>query len=188
MSNSTNTPTDLWRPALDMIVDLFFATFMRPINRDFVEFSLDVATSELVITSKEESASGEVGIYKGSYRWPYLKANLSLVLPHPLAVEVAYPLTFRQLRQQLLTRYQINLEEGEVALTVGGPGLMDNDNITTPLINQYAQFHLYATAQSGRFQTGSRMSLIFLQPGGRVPLRGLLDTIHSNPLAALVGG
>lgn len=188
MSNSTIKPTDLWRPALDMIIDLFIGQFMRPLNRDFVEFSLDVASSELVITSKEESASGEVGIYKGSYRWPYIKANLSTVLPHPLVVELEYPLTFRQLRQQLLTRYQISLEEGEMALTVGGAGLVDNDNITTPLINQYAQFHLYATAQSARFQAGSRMSLIFLQPSRRIPLRGLLDTIHANPLNALVGG
>lgn len=184
----SNQITDLGRSALEAVVALFLNVFTRPLNQSFVEYSLDVATSELVITSKEESASGEVGIYKGSFRWPYIKANLSTVLPHPLAVELAYPLTFRQLRAQLLTRYQIAFEEGELATSVGGPGLMDNDVISTPLINQFGQFHLYATAQSGRFVAGSRMSLVFLQPGSRIPLRALFDTKQTDMLGTLVAG
>lgn len=184
----SNQISDLGRSALEVVVGLFLNVFSRPLNQNFVEYSLDVATSELVITSKEESSSGEVGIYKGSYRWPYLKANLNTALPHPLAVELAYPLTFRQLRAQLLTRYQIAVDEGELALTVGGEGLEDNDTINVPLLNQYGQFHLYATAQSGRFVAGSRMTLIFLQPGSRLPLRALFDTKQPAVLDVLVAG
>lgn len=184
----SNQVTDLSRSALEAVVSLFLSVFTRQLDVNFVDFALDVGTAELVITSREESASGAVGIYKGAYRWPYLKADLSTVLPYPLAVETAYPLTFRQLRAQLLTRYQISLEEGEVALTVGGAGLMDDDVISTPLLNQYGQFYLYATSQSGRFVAGTRMSLIFLQPGRRVPLRALFDTKHTSLLDPLVAG
>lgn len=183
----SNQISDLGRSALEAVQSLFLSLFTRSLDTRFLDFSLDVGRAELVINSKEESSSGEVGIYKGSYRWPYLKADLAAVVPHPLAVEVSYPLTFRQLRTQLLTRYQIAMEEGELALMVDGVGLMDDDNIATPLLNQYGQFHLYATAQSGRFVAGSRMSLIFLQPGKRVPLRALFDVKSPNMLGALVG-
>ncbi len=176
---------DLGKTALDAVISLFYLHFTRTLDPRFVNFSLDVQNSELIITSRDESSSGEVGIYRGEYRWPYAKANLSLVCPHPLVVQAEYPMTFRQLRSQLLTRYQIVLEEGEFSLTNGGAGLMDDDNIATPLINQYGQFYLYATAQSGRFQAGSRMTLIFIQPGRRVPLRGLFDLKAPNVLGEL---
>ncbi len=176
---------DLGKSALDAVIALFFTHFTRPLDSRFVDFSLDVNSSELIITSKEESSSGEVGIYRGQYRWPYQKADLSLVIPHPLAIQAEYPMTFRQLRSQLLTRYQIVLEENEVSLANGGPGLTDDDNIATPLINQFGQFHLYATENSGRFQAGTRMTLIFIQPGRRIPLRALFDVRAPDALGVL---
>lgn len=173
--------------ALEVVVELFLSILTRPLRREHLRFELDTATSELVITALDSTASGEAGIYKGTTRWPYVKADLALVMPHPLAVEVSYPLTFRQLRAQMLSRYDFLLEENEFALKPNGAGLMDDSNIATPLINQYGQFHLYATEQSGRFKAGSKITLIFIQPGRRIPLRGLFDVETGDILKALTG-
>lgn len=175
------------RTALEAVQNLFLAVFTRPLDTRFVDFSLDTRSSELVITSKEESDSGEVGIYRGAWRWPYRKANLDSVLPYPLAVQVEYPLTFRALRAQLLSRYQILLEENEFALTVGGTPLVDDSLVAAPLMNQYGQFYLYATESSGRFMAGTKLQLVFLQPTKRVPLRALFDLKAPDALGALVG-
>lgn len=184
MSNLSQL-VDLSKSALDAAIQLFFAHFSRPLDTRFINFSLDVNAGELIITSREESADGQVGIYRGTFRWPYLKSDLALALPHPLVVQAEYPMTFRQLRAQLVSRYQIVLEENEFSLTSGGPGLVDDSNIATPLMDQYGQFYLYATNASGRFIAGTRMSLIFLQPGRRVPLRALLDVRAEDGLGTL---
>ncbi len=177
----------LGRTALEAVKNLFLAVFTRTLDTRFVDFSLDAQRSELVITSKEESDSGEVGIYRGVYRWPYGKANLDSILPYPLAVQVEYPLTFRSLRAQLQSRYQIYLEENEFALTVGGTPLVDDSLLDSPLQNQYGQFRLYATTNSARFTAGSTLQLIFIQPTKRVSLRTLLDIKAPDGLGVLVG-
>lgn len=174
--------------ALEAVTGLFLASLTRPLNTDFVQFELDVTSGQLVIAARSESDGGVAGTYRGSYRWDYRKANLNLVIPHPLAVEVQYPLTFRQLRTQVMSRYGIYLEEKEFSLTDGGPGLEDDDILNTPLLNEYGQFRLYATDQSGRFVAGSSFALIFLQPHTRVPLRGLFDVNNPNPLGVLAAG
>lgn len=177
----------LGRSALEAVKNLFLAVFTRPLDQRFIDYSLDASRSELVITSKEESDSGEVGIYRGAYRWPYKKANLDTILPYPLALTVEYPLTFRALRAQLLSRFEILLEENEFALTVNGTPLVDDSLVATPLMNQYGQFYLYATANSGRFVAGSKLQLIFLQPSKRIPLRALFDLKAPDGLGVLVG-
>lgn len=176
---------DLSKNALDAAIHLFFVHFNRPLDTRFINFSLDANSGELIVASREESADGQVGIYRGTFRWPYNKADLALALPHPLVVQAEYPMTYRQLRAQLLSRYQIVLEEHEFSLTSGGAGLVDDDNIVTPLINQFGQFHLYATNASGRFIANTRFSLIFIQPGRRVPLRALLDVRAGDGLGTL---
>lgn len=177
----------LGRTALEAVKNLFLAVFTRALDTRFVDFSVDSARSELVITSKEESESGEVGIYRGTFRWPYTKANLDSILPYPLAIQADYPLTYRSLRAQLLTRYQILLEENEFSLTPNGTPLVDDSQVATPLMNQYGQFYLYATVSSGRFVANSKLQLVFLQPTKRVPLRGLFDLKAPDGLGALVG-
>ncbi|QVD49364.1 hypothetical protein LUCX_294 [Xanthomonas phage vB_XciM_LucasX] len=177
----------LSKTALEAVVNLFYYVFTRTLNRDFVEFALDTTTSELVITSKQESASGEVGIYRGSYRWPYGKASLQQVLPHPLAVEIAYPVSFRLLRQQLLTRYEFLVEEGELDVVQDGVGLQDDQTVSADLANSYGQLRLYATSKSGRFVANSYLTLMFIQPNTRIPLRALLDFKSGPTLGAMVG-
>jgi hypothetical protein len=186
MSTLTQIST-LSRTALDAVINLFFFVFTRALDRNFVEFALDTQTSELVITAREESPSGEVGIYRGVHRMPYQKAVLQSIVPYPLAVEFGYPLTYRQLRQQLTTRHQILIEEGEFAVAAGGEGMVDDDIISVPLLNDYAQFKIYATGDSGRFVKDSYMTLIFLQPNRRIPLRAILDIKSGPVLKPLMG-
>lgn len=176
-----NQISALGKNALDAVVDLFFSVFTREIDRNHVRFELDVANSELVITSLDQTAGGTTGIYRGTARVPYLKADLSQVCPVPLAVQTTYPVTFRELRAQLRTRYDIVLEQGEVAARINGTPLTDEMTISEPLMQEYGQFKLYATQFSGRYRAGTSMTLIFIQPNKRVPLRALLDL--ENPLS-----
>lgn len=182
MSNAIN---GLGKTALEAAKAMFLAVFSRPLNTNFVNFQLDASSGELIVSARDESDSGEVGIYRGVFRWPYNKVSLNTVCPNPLVVEVEYPLTFRQLRAQLLARYDFVLEENEVALTNGGVGLMDDNHLATPLMNEYGQFRLYATGASGRFVAGTYLSLIFIQPNSRVPLRALLDFRSQGALGVL---
>jgi hypothetical protein len=173
--SSQNILNLLSRPGLEVVRDLFLHNFNRPLQTKFVRFILDPIHSELVISSLDESSDGEVGIYRNEYRWPYLKADLAVLLPYPMAVQFNYPLTFRQLRPQLLSRYGILLEENEFSLSAGAIPLTDDDIVDSTLVNHYGQFHLYAHANSGRFKENSTLSLIFIQPDRRVPLRALFD-------------
>lgn len=182
MSNANN---GLGKTALEAVKAMFLAVFSRPLNTNFVNFQLDVSSGELIVSARDESDSGEVGIYRGIFRWPYTKASLNVACPNPLAVEVEYPLTFRQLRAQLVSRYDLVLEENEVSLTNGGAGLLDDSILATPLMNEYGQFRLYATATSGRFVAGTYLSLIFIQPHTRIPLRALFDFKSQGALGVL---
>lgn len=181
MSNSP-VLNPLNKTGLEVVKDMFFRTFTRPLQLPFLEFTLDASQSELVITSLDESAAGDVGIYRNGYRWPYAKANLTTLVPYPLALQCAYPLAFWQLKAQLMNRYQILLEEGEFALSAGAVPLTNDDMVDSTLINNYAQFTLYASSTSGRFIADSHLQLIFIQPDQRVPLRGLFDLKVPNIL------
>ena len=171
----------LSRSSLEAVKEQFLALFTRPLRTEFIDFSLDAPQSQLILTARAESDSGEASTYRGSYRWTYVKANLATVLPHPLAVEHVYPMTYRQLRSQLRSRYGLHLEEHELAETNGGVGLVDDSIIDVPLAETYIQLHLYATPQSARFVTGSTLRLLLIQPHRRVPLTALLD--HNAPQA-----
>ncbi|WJJ55127.1 hypothetical protein [Xanthomonas phage RTH11] len=184
MSNLSRI-SSLSRTALEAVQNLFLAVFTRSIDTRFVDFSLDRQNSELIITSKEESESGEVGIYRGAYRWPYNKASLNTSVPFPLAVQVEYPLTFRALRAQLLARYEILLEENEFAMTLGGTPLVDDSLLDQPLLMEFGQFKLYATSSSGRFVAGTYLTLVFVQPNKRISLRSLFDTTKTDLLGSL---
>lgn len=175
----------LGKTALEAVKAMFLAAFSRTLNTNFVHFQLDASSGELIIAARDESDSGEVGIYRGVFRWPYNKASLNVACPNPLVVEIGHPLTFRQLRMQLQSRYDILLEENDVSLTVGGAGLLDDSILATPLMNEYGQFRLYATAASGRFLAGTYLSLIFIQPHTRVPLRALFDFKSQDALGIL---
>jgi hypothetical protein len=173
MSNSLTSL--LSRPGLDVVKDLFLASFIRPLDLKFLQFTLDASTSELVITSLDESQDGEVGIYRNNFRWPYVKANLSTLLPYAMALRIDYPLTFRQLRTQLLDRYQIYMDENEFSLSPDAVPLTDDSAVDSTLVSGYGQFNLYAAATSGRFVTNSQLKLMFIQPNRRVPLQALFD-------------
>lgn len=184
MSNPT-APCSLGVSALEAAKQQFRAVFTRPLLEQFVTFSLDTAASQLVIAARTESDSGEASSYRGSYRWTYVKVNLATVLPHPLALETPYPMSFRQLRAQLQARFGVHLEEGEFALTAGGTGLQDDDNVNAELGSSYAQLRLYALPSSGRFVAGSSFGLIFVQPQRRVPLTAVLDLNAPGVLSPL---
>ena len=184
MSNQI-TSIGLHLSALETVKALFLATFTRPLEERFLNFTLDVANSRMTISAKTESQEGESSLYRGVAQFLYVKASLNVVVPHPLAVEFPYPMTFRQLRSQLLTRYNFLVEEGELALSANGPGLLDDTLISQPLASEYVQLRLYATVTSGRFTAGSSMGLIVLQPQRRVPLTALVDVNAPDVLNVL---
>lgn len=173
--STPNQLSVLGKNALDAVVTLFLSMLTRPLRSDHVRFRLDTTTTELVVESLDVTADNETGLYIGQSRWPYQKARLDVILPQPLVVELGYPTTFRQLRASLFTMHGVVVEEGELALTVGGAALNDNDQISRPLLDAYGHLRLYATEDSGRFVAGSSMTLLFIQPDRRVPLKGLFD-------------
>lgn len=184
-----STPThNLGLTAVALVKELFLNSFTGPLNPAAVSFALDVNRSQLVITPSAVIGDAIVSDFSGVYRFSYVKADLEQVIPHPIAVLVAnYPMTYRQLRNQLMARYGFLLEQKEFALAVDGASLEDDSNITTPLKNQYGQLTLYATDDSGRFLKNTSFSLIVLQPNLRVPLRALLDVIVPDTLSVLTG-
>lgn len=181
-----NQLSALGKTALEAVVEMFFSVFTRELDRNHVRFELDVANSELIITSLDQTASGATGIYRGTARVPYLKADLSQVCPYPLAVQATYPVTFRELRAQLRSRYDIILEQGEMATKLNGTPLTDEMTISEPLMAEYGQFKLYATQFSGRYRAGTSMTLIFIQPNKRVPLSALLDLENALSMKPLM--
>lgn len=183
----SNQNLSLGISSLEAVKQLFLNTFQRSLDVRFVTFELSPTTSELVITSRDESDSGEVGIYRGSYRWGYNKVPLEVVFPHALPIEATYPLTYRQLKAHFLNRFGVLLEERDLALSQGGQPLIEGTILDVPLDLTYSQLTLYATGESGRFQAGTSVSVLFLQPNTRIPLKGLLDTQHQDDLQVLVG-
>jgi hypothetical protein len=181
MSN-TPTPSLLNRTGSEVVKDLFFQSFSRALQVKFLDFTVDAPQSQLVITSLDESQDGEVGIYRNVYRWSYLKADLTAMFPYSLAVQAQYPVTFRQLQSLLLNRYNLLLEPNEFCLSPNAVPLVEDDLINSTLLNNYSQMKLYAHAQSARFVENSELSLIFIQPDRRIPLRALFDLKTPNVL------
>lgn len=172
--------------SLEAVIALFYSFFNRPLDERFIQLSLDKENSELIIASKDESTDGQVGGYRGSYRWKYRKANLSVTCPNPLAIQIEYPTNFRELRNRLLSRYQFLLEENEFSLSPNGVnGLTDDSTINIDLLEEYGQLKLFATANSGRFLLGTELTLIVLQPNERMPLRALLDVRAPDLLSVM---
>lgn len=180
-----SSPITLGLSGLDAVTQRFLGLLTRPLDTRFIEFTLNAPESQLIVTSRAEASDGTVGIYKGSFTFTYVKDNLNTLLPYALSVQADYPFTYRKLRSLLQTRYQFQVEPLEFAKTLGGVGLTDDDLIDVPLTSNYVELKLYATADSGRFTTGSFLSLIVLQPLSRIPLKGLLDVDSTHCLDCL---
>lgn len=174
-------------PEQTAIEESFFSVLTKPLNRNFVNLTLDAVNSQLVITPRDGADSSSTSPYRGEYRWSYTKVDLDSLIPYALSLETDYPLTYRALRQQLLTRYQINIAEGEFSLTPGGAGLRNDDTVNTPLQDNYTNIQIYARPESARFRTDSSIRLTFIQPTRRVPLRALFDSSHRKDLETLKG-
>lgn len=172
-------------PEQTAIEESFFSVLTKPLDRTLVNLTLDPINSQLVVTPRDGADTSTTSPYRGEYRWNYVKVNLDTLIPYALSLESDYPLTYRALRQQLLTRYQINIDEGEFSLTLGGPGLGNDDLVDTPLQDDYIQVRIYARPESARFSAGSTIRLTFIQPTRRVPLRALFDSDHRGDLETL---
>jgi len=174
-------------PEQTAIEESFFSVLTKPLDRNLVEITVDAVNSQLVITPRDGADSSTTSPYRGEYRWSYTKVNLDTLIPYALSLETDYPLTYRALRQQLLTRYQINIAEREFSLTPNGPGLRDDDNVNTPLQDGYTHVSIYARPESARFRRNSTIRLTFIQPTRRVSLRALFDSSHRKDLETLKG-
>lgn len=133
----------------------------EPIAEGHVVYNLDPLTSELVITALDTTAGGEVGKYRGTARFAYGKARLGQVLPYPILCSVAYPTTYRLLKQWLREQYNVVLEEGEFALASNpAHALVGDDPVAEATDNNNSVVELIALATSGRWVTGSKLRLI----------------------------
>lgn len=178
MKVSTTHP--LARTGLDCAVERFRSSLSQPILEGHVRYELDAPASELVIVSLEETPQGEIGRYRGTARFGYGKVQLGLVLPNVIAATLAYPTTFRLLKQWLMSTYGILLEEGEFAIsTAPTHGLAGDDLIDVVPGASNSVVSLIALPASGRWVAGSTLRL---QVVGNVTKTHLNDLV-SVPIA-----
>lgn len=174
-------------PALEAVIGQLDRQLSTPLVKEHLNFSLDQGSSELVIQAKDFTRNGDVGIYKGSTRYPYGKADLLKVLPYPLVYTGPYPTIFRNLAQWMKATYGILMEEGEFATT---------NRPTTPLVGNapvdaepetsVGVVSLVALASSGRWQAGSTIRLLVTGSGGAEQLNGLISMRRTAELSQLV--
>lgn len=148
----------------------------RAIIDKWVDFSLNAPASQFTLTSRAISKDSLVGQYTGAVTFPYEKRDLSVLLPYPFVIPLAYPTTFVMLMTYMLEHYGILLEEGEFTAdsntqttVLAGTDAVDAlpDAVTGYVI-------LRAAPSSGRFVTDSTIRLLLTSPAVQVPLTTLL--------------
>lgn len=174
-------------PALDAVLGQLEKQLSSPLVMEHLNFTLDRGSSELLIQAKDFTRNGDVGIYKGSVRYPYGKADLQKVLPYPLVYTGPYPTIFRNLALWMRATYGILLEDGEFATTnrpttpLVGNALVDAEPETSVGV-----VSLVALASSGRWQSGTTLRLLVTGSGGAEQLNGLISMSRTAELSQLV--
>lgn len=162
----TISPTHaLARSALDVLRERYLAALTKPLDLSYVDFAVDAPTSHLVISARAYSQSAnQVGVYTGSHRAAYIKANLDRILPYPIHYPSGYPTTMGTLRQVLQQRYNLLLEEREFDVVANRAiGLSDDQMLSNTIDPQTNVVTLYATAASGRWLPNGRLRLVLTQ-------------------------
>ena len=174
-------------PALDAVILQLQKQLSSPLVLEHLDFRLDRGSSELIINAKDFTRNGEVGVYKGSARYPYGKADLQKVLPYPLVYTGPYPTIFRNLAQWMRATYGILMEEGEFA-TTNRPTvpLVGNAPIDAEPETNVGVVSLVALASSGRWRAGTSIRLLVTGSGGAEQLNGLISMRREAELSQLV--
>lgn len=173
--------------ALDAVIGHLQRQLSTPLVLEHLNFTLDRGSSELLIQAKDFTRNGDVGLYKGSVRYPYGKADLLKVLPYPLVYTGPYPTVFRNLAQWMRSTYGVLLEEGEFA-TTNRPttALAGNAPVDAEPETNVGVVTLVALASSGRWQAGTTLRLLVTGNGGAEQLNGLISMNRTAELSQLV--
>ncbi len=138
--------------------------------------SIDAPNSSFILTSRAISKLGLIGQYTGNVSFPYQKRSLNDLLPYPFVIALPYPTTYVLVATYLQEHFGILLEDGEMSVDNNSilGGLLSTDSIDAPPDPTTGHVTMRATAQSGRFTTGSTLALRFTGPGIQVPLSTVL--------------
>ena len=165
-------------PALQAVSDQFDAMMSITVDRNLIDYDIDPVTSEFILRGREFALDGSPGTIVGELRRPYGKVALDTLLPTPLLIELNYPCTYDQLKQHLQQRYQILLEENDLAkASTPNTPLLGSHYVDDPVELTLGIVDLVVTSQSGRFQTGGRLRLRVASPGGK---RKIQDAYHQT--------
>ena len=178
-----NSP--LAKPALDVVLAMFNALLIKPLDQRHVDFHIDAVNSRLIMTAREVATNGDYGIYYNAMEMPYLKASLLKVLPYPIVYQGPWPTSFRALRLNLQARYGILLEEGEFALLPNSAPLVDGSPLSGEPNPDSGVVALTALPASGRWLSGTTLRLIVAASNGPTRLKALVDVDRPADLSTL---
>lgn len=155
----------LRQTGLDYLSEQYFATINKPLPPEQVILSVDALESTLTISSRDYTTDNEVGLYQGSHTVSYEKANLSALLPHPLEVMLSYPARWNDIRDYLVNRYSIVVEDSEFALEIDGDPIVGDTLISETPDLAGDVLYLYALPTAVRWVAGSYMMLRIVRIG-----------------------
>jgi hypothetical protein len=185
MTITPNSP--LAMDALTYLSQQYLQQCTKPLDPNHIVFSADGTTSTLTITSRPYATTGEVGKYLGAFTAPYVKVNVGQLLPHPVDVDVTYPVTWADLRAYLNRVYGLVLGAGEFALSTAPTiALVDSTVLTTPPDLSGDILTLIALPTALLWTSGSRVLLRIPRVGGRLSLNSLIAQSQPGDLARLV--
>ncbi len=124
--------------------------------------STDAENARLILQSRTQTTDGRPAVYSGQSEFHYRKFPLPTILPHDLAYDGEYPLSFTRLQTFMKFSYDFKMEENEFALEkpdgqLTAP-LKTGDTIEGPLHSQN-YLVLRVTEHSTRWIAGGAMRL-----------------------------
>lgn len=153
------------------------------IDRNLIDYDYDPFTSEFILRGRDTAVDGSPGTITGELRRPYQKVALEQLLPTPLLVELPYPCTYEQLKQYLVLRHQLLIEERDFAkASTPTVPLLGSHYVDDPAELTLGVVDLIVTPYSGRFLAGGRLRLRIALPNGK---RRIQDVYHQTREIAL---
>lgn len=187
----------LAKSGIDFYSDSFVAHASRPLQKDFLRFEFDDAENTgvggvLVVTARESTDEGRIGIYEGVNRWTFAKIPIANTLPYPIRYASDYPTNWGYMRDWFHRVYNLYFEENDLCIN-GTTPLQDNDPINLDLVSPRDYLIFRCSSLSRRFAVDGIFRVV-LTPPAKTPLslsgfaNGLMESSVGELLRRPLGG
>lgn len=154
--------------SLQSALELLWRTQGVRLDLDHVDLeltSVDAISSNLKITARPIALNGAIGKYSGEANFPFLKADIDLLIPEDIVFGDSYPTTFSKMKTGMFQLYGLLVEENELVQELD-PTLtpLKEGSSITAVLDVNNRMHLLVTEQSKRWKAGGRIRVKITGP------------------------